>query len=302
MVLAAMVALASAQTDAEKCAKLCTFGPDEDRSACWVLGAVPTNLGNDLIYWKSAPQTCLDAIKIAANALPLSQLKGIFPTTDGANGNANSYVNFLKNGDTTVAKGLKIGWPTFFNGDGTLKDSITVMGTVTDCKTNSTGCYNVFKSFLTTDAAAKTQMQQDGKTLWNTFRKDRELEQATARINICAAAIGSEKNDADRQTQIASCPDLKAQIVELSTSLLKNAQTNGAVQCSSYGIGPGTRTCSGSGSDPIVTTTVAGGSAAGSTAGGNGTTAGNVDRGLGGNAVTVGISAMAVLIAGAAQL
>jgi hypothetical protein len=211
-------------------------------------------------------------------------------------------VNFLKNGDTTVAKGLKIGWPAFFNGDGTLKDSVTVNGTVTDCKTNSTGCYNVFKTFLTTDAAAKTQMQQDGKTLWNTFRKDRELEQATARINICAAAIGSEKNDADRQTQINSCPDLKAQIVELSTGLLKNAQSNGAVQCSSYGIGPGTRTCGGSsgtgapvtgGPDPVPATS--------GSASGNGTTTAG-DRGLGGNAVTVGISAMAVLIAGAAQL
>ena len=63
MVLAAIVALASAQTDAEKCTKLCTFAPDEDRSACWVLGAVPTNLGNDLIYWKSAPQTVIESAK-----------------------------------------------------------------------------------------------------------------------------------------------------------------------------------------------------------------------------------------------
>jgi hypothetical protein len=60
MLLAAIVALASAQTDAEKCAKLCTFGPDEDRSKCWVLGAVPTNLGNDLIYWKSANQSVIE--------------------------------------------------------------------------------------------------------------------------------------------------------------------------------------------------------------------------------------------------
>lgn len=303
MMLAAIVALASAQTDAEKCAKLCTFGPDEDRSKCWVLGAVPTNLGNDLIYWKSANQSCLDSIKIAANALPLSQLKSIWPTTDGANGNANSYVNFLKNGDTTVAKGLKIGWPDYFDANGALKNMITVNGTVTDCKANSADCYNVFKAVLTSNAAAKTHMQMDGVTLWKTYSKDRELEQATARINICGAAIGSEKNDADRQTQIAACPELKAQIVALSTGLLKDALSNGAVQCSSYGIGPGTRTCDGSASTAGGDTTVGGSNTvAGDSTAGNGTTSGNVDRGLGGDAMTIVLSTMTVLIAVAAQL
>jgi hypothetical protein len=104
-----------------------------------------------------------------------------------------AYVNFLKNGDNTVTKGLKIGWPEFFGDDGTLKSSITVNGTVTDCKTDSTGCYNVFKAFIQADAAAKKHVAEDGVTLWKTFRKDRELEQATARINICAAAIGSRE-------------------------------------------------------------------------------------------------------------
>lgn len=247
---------------------------------------------------------CLDAIKIAANALPLAQLKSIFPTVDGANANANSYVNFLKNGDNTVTKGLKVGWPDFFNDDGTLKNSISVNGTVTDCKADASGCYNQFKAFIQTDAAAKKHVAEDGVTLWNTFRKDRELEQATARINICAAAIGVEKDDADRKAQIASCTEVKDQIVALSTGLLKDAKVagTGAIQCSSYGLGPGTRTCDGSSSG----TTAAGTAVAGETtvAGSNadGSTTVSNDRGLGGSAATIGMASLAILVALAAQL
>lgn len=47
-----------AQTsDADKCGKLCAFGVGEDTSKCWVLGAVPSNLGSDLIFWTPASQT-----------------------------------------------------------------------------------------------------------------------------------------------------------------------------------------------------------------------------------------------------
>lgn len=52
-----LVGAVVAQTDADKCGKLCAFGVGEDTSKCWVLGAVPSNLGSDLIYWTPASQT-----------------------------------------------------------------------------------------------------------------------------------------------------------------------------------------------------------------------------------------------------
>jgi hypothetical protein len=223
------------------CSRVCEFKADEDTRKCVVLGAAPSNLGGALILWRAADAACLESIKIKITALPTAQLRAIFPTPDGANASANAYSNFLKLGDNSVANGLRVSWPEFFDGTGKLMDRVP--GTAVSCKVDANACWTAFKAFLASDDAAKVRLRQDGVTLWNNFRKDRELEQSTARINICAAAIGAEAGDSERAAQIAACPELKAQIETLSTTLLKDARINGAVQCSSFGIGPGTRKC-----------------------------------------------------------
>jgi hypothetical protein len=236
------------------CSRVCEFRADEDTRSCVVLGAAPSNLGGALILWRAADAACLSSIKIKITALPTAQLRAIFPTPDGANASASAYANFLKLGDNSVASGLRVSWPAFFDGTGKLLDRVPgTAGTGTSCKVDANACWTAFKAFLDSDDAAKARLRQDGVTLWNNFRKDRELEQSTARINICAAAIGAEAADNERAAQIAACPELKAQIETLSTTLLKDARINGAVQCSSFGIGPGARKCDESiAADPTV--------------------------------------------------
>ena len=110
-------------------------------------------------------------------------------------------------------------------------------GAGASCKPDSSPCWTLFRTFLGSEGAA--QMAADGATLWANRAKELELEQSTVRIAVCAALLGVEQNDAERVAATDACPELQTAVRAAAKAELAGARVDGEVQCSSFGLGPG---------------------------------------------------------------
>lgn len=88
-------------------------------------------------------------------------------------------------------------------------------------------------------------MQAIGVTLWQNARLDLEKQQSLVRIQLCQVLVGFDTSNVAAAAKADMCGDLKDDIIDASTGSLAAAKVNDAVQCSSYGFGPGTRSCDG---------------------------------------------------------
>jgi hypothetical protein len=68
-----------------------------------------------------------------------------------------------------------------------------------------------------------------GETLYETAAKDRELEQSTARIQLCQVTVGFDAQDSEAQTKIDACPTLAAEVRAQSRTTLRDAKIDGQV-------------------------------------------------------------------------
>jgi hypothetical protein len=198
----------------------CQFN-DNDATDCKVYG----QLGDgNLIPWTKASQDCLDIFDIKDEAIDPNTLVGVFPNPDGSNGNANSFINYLRFNSGSVANGIKLSFDIFFQEGNdslaVLKDTIDVAGISYDCKSSESNCYNAMKTYFGTSPGS-SEMQAIGVSLYDQQALSREKEQSLVRIRLCS----------DNGASTSSCEPLSAQVQEVLAA-------NPSTFCSAFGLGP----------------------------------------------------------------
>jgi hypothetical protein len=191
-----------------------------DAEDCKVYGAID----NQLIAWNRASSECLDLYNIA--------IASIDPSTVGCGNprNLNSFVNGIKfeTIPNSVRGGLGESEGGFFEQQGgglyTLKNTITIGGTIIDCEASESDCYNAMKDYFAVSQGME-EMDQVCDAVVNKVSVDRELEQSTARNRLCTdlkAAISPS----------SLCEPLASQVSD-------EVNANPDKDCSGFQFGPG---------------------------------------------------------------
>lgn len=201
----------------EPCA--CTF-TSTDPEDCRVYGQTGNHV---LIPWYKANRTCLDVFNIKDQVIDNATLTSIFPEP-GSPANVNALVSFLKFNSGTVATGVKLSLPDFFNetstGGAQWAPRIQIDGKIIDCEQATSDCWNALKTYFNQNPDVTAGI---GKTLYDQQRLSKEKEQSLVRIRLC------------QDGPTPACGNLSHQVQE---------KVDNQTSCSSFGLGPGNRTLS----------------------------------------------------------
>lgn len=139
-------------------------------------------------------------------------LTSMFPNRDCTGGNANSFANYLKFGTSSVEKGFRVFFDSFFDANGELDATATFGGATKDCRADAASCWTLFKSFLANDTTAQANMQKICKTLYDSLLVDRELEQSAVRIQASCRRVVALSRCRSRCRIVALSPRCRSAI------------------------------------------------------------------------------------------
>lgn len=223
---------------------MCTFAmAPENEPNCRVYG----QLGDGtLIPWHRANQTCLDDLNIKVESMDPETLANICPYANHTDSNVNALISTMKNSPSPATRAIQAYYGDYWSESNVTAGNYEFHDVVfdsrqsaVDCAASESNCWGVVKEYF---ANTPDAMSQNCLEFHNRQATNAELEQSTARINLC---------NVNRGEPTPSCEPLPAQVQTIQGE-------NPDKACSAFGLGPAgyapliptAATCGGGSSQP----------------------------------------------------
>eukprot|EP00527_Entomoneis_sp_CCMP2396_P003907 CAMPEP_0198146956 /NCGR_PEP_ID=MMETSP1443-20131203/32456_1 /TAXON_ID=186043 /ORGANISM="Entomoneis sp., Strain CCMP2396" /LENGTH=213 /DNA_ID=CAMNT_0043811075 /DNA_START=328 /DNA_END=969 /DNA_ORIENTATION=- len=163
--------------------------------------------------------------------MPISKLEAVFPHPDGSGGNLPLFIDLLREDAESTSGPIhdaKLSMTQFFQADSDafdprvlFKDRIQLGVTEYDCTQNQqNNCWTALSEYFSETTQGQSEFVNAGQKLWRVVQIDKETEQKSARVAICADNSPAEEY----------CGELVEQIFEIWRG-------NSGKDCSIFGLG-----------------------------------------------------------------